>query len=152
VSCRLASAVVRLPYGGQAQQEIDQDDERLSTAAVENPVKFAHELAGVYLDGAGELLHTLSTLQVDARTTPYIGSAPIARSALEYAAKSWWLQLPKLSGRQRVGRAMGAMRGSFAADESGDWDQVASQLEQWASEQRTFRVLKGESKITAVIK
>ena len=152
VVSNLVGAVVGLPYGGQAQLEINQDDEQLSTATIKNPVKFAHELAGLYLDGAGELLHTLAALLLRADTTPYIGTAPIARSALEYAAKSWWLQLPDQTGRQRVGRAMGAMRGSFSEDESGDSNHIAGQLEEWASQQRTFRVSRGESKITAIIK
>ena len=153
VVSNLVSEVLSLPYGGQAQLEIDQDDELLSTPTIQNPVKFAHELAGLYLDGAGELLHTLAGLQRNAETTtPYIGTAPIARSALEYAAKSWWLQLPDQTGRQRVGRAMGAMRGSFAEDEVTDSNRIPAQLEEWASQQKTFRVLRGESKITAVIK
>lgn len=152
IVAELVAEVAKLPYGGQAQQEVAADDDQLSTDGVQNPVKFAHDLARFYLEGAGELVHTLATLQMSETTTPYIGTAPVARSALEYAAKSWWLQQPQQTGRERVGRAMGAMRGDFAAAAPGEWDHIAAQLEQWASQQQGFRVLKGESKITAVIR
>jgi len=101
--------VLDLPLGGRVETEIEADDVQLSSGMVQNPIKFSHELAWVYLNAAGECLHTLGRLLREP-TPPFIGTASVARTALEHAAKSWWLQRPEDSGRKRAGRAFGAMR------------------------------------------
>lgn len=161
---RLVRGVIDLPYLGKAGEEIQTDDVRLSRGIVQNPVKAAHEIAGIYLNAAGELLHTLGAVlqqgRVQGRASqpeapPYVSTAPLARASLEHAAKSWWLQQPSDTGRRRTGRALGAMRGDFDVTdpgESGDsWGQVGVELEQWATRQ-PFKVVRGQSKITDVLR
>jgi len=161
---QLVRPVLDLPYGGQAAAEIEADDRRLSSGIVQNPVMASHEIAGIYLNGAGEALHTLSEVllrgnvrgrQEHPVAAPYVSTAPLARTALEYSAKAWWLQRPSDTARIRAGRALGAMRGDFTVRDAGEpgdpWGKVGAELERWASGQ-PFRVTKGEGKITAVIR
>lgn len=108
-TAHLMSEAARLPYQGQAQQEIVDHDERLSDDDIPNPIKFAHDIDGMYLLAAGDFVHGMH-LVVDPQWNLRFSLPSLARSACEYAVSAWMLSCPDRSTEQRLAKTFAVLR------------------------------------------
>lgn len=78
-------------------------DTKIDQGAGVNILRFGHEATTGYLQGAGDLLHSIARLITEnpAAVSPIV----LARSTGEYSAFAWWLSDPKDSPNQRAGKA-----------------------------------------------
>jgi hypothetical protein len=148
------SQAARLPYYGQARNEV-QADAALGDDDFEEPVAFTHTVAGVYLLAAGDFVHGMHAVLVEHLDLAY-SSGALARSATEYVAKAWWLTDPALTVEQRVARAVAALRQAvrdedlLAPEDAETRQEWVSRLESWASRQ-TFPIKKGIPKASDLV-
>lgn len=146
----LMSEAARLQYQGQARQEIDDYDAHFSDDDVPNPVKFAHEIGGMYLLAAGDFVHGMH-LMVEPSWNLRFSLPSLARSTCEYSAISWMLSRADWSVEQRLAKTFATIRhdanqaGSVTSlDEAGR--DILDRCERWIARQQ-FCVPRGLAKI-----
>ncbi|MGC4964081.1 hypothetical protein [Gordonia sp. DT101] len=83
--------------------DLNQIDAALDQGASVNILRFAHEATTGYLQGAGDLLHSLARLAKE--HPPAISPSVLARCTAEYAAFAWWLSDPTDSPEQRASKS-----------------------------------------------
>ncbi|WP_030167404.1 MULTISPECIES: hypothetical protein [Actinomycetes] len=78
-------------------------DTKIDQRAGVNILQFAHAATTGYLQGAGDLLHSIARLIIEnpAAVSPIV----LARSAAEYSAFAWWLSDPRDGANQRASKA-----------------------------------------------
>jgi hypothetical protein len=155
VIAQQAARVSNLPYKGQALAEIEEYDCKLSDGLVQNPVKFCHEMGGIYVQGAGDYLYGAARCAGPNLNLAF-SSAVLVRSACEFSAWSWWIQDASIDATERVRRAMGIVRNDLNnpgnADQLGEsGEELVEGLKKWA-DQQAFKVPGGAPKITETLK
>ncbi|MDX3003739.1 hypothetical protein PWY87_18770 [Kribbella solani] len=143
-----------MPYRGTARREIEAHDAQLTGGIVKNPVKYSHEIAGLYLQAAGDLING-AVMCSDPSQHLAFSPATLIRSSIEYSAWSSWIQSPDLSGKQRVARAVAALRGDLGHPGNKKWygesgARFLEEVEEWVGDQ-DFVVKNGLPKIQTVI-
>jgi hypothetical protein len=149
-----SASVSNLPYGGQSRAEIETCDEAYSGGEVQNPVKFCHEIAGIYLQGAGDYLYGAAQ-RADPRFNLAFSSAALGRGACEFAAWSWWMQDDSITAAERVSRAIGIFRSDMShPGNAGQYgvsgEELIQELDDWASAQ-PYTLPRGGPKVTEIL-
>lgn len=88
--------------GSQAWNELQQEDSFRMWG--EQPIATAHSVAAAYFTAASDHLRSLQILASD--DTQAMGALVVARSALEAAARAWWLFDPAIDVGERTARGL----------------------------------------------
>lgn len=129
--------VAKIPFSEPGIQ-IDEYDREHGDDLMPDPLKTAHQCSSAFLLGAGDFIYSvgkLFSLEGPMLTSP----AVLARSAVEYASRSWWLSVADLP-ELRISRMSALFNQSYQEMKSSlgsvpDSIEVGRQFNTWRSRQ-----------------
>jgi hypothetical protein len=117
-------------------------DERLGHGVFDKPATFVVEIAGRYLQAAGDFVCGMQYV-TSRNANLTFSSASLARSACEFANRASWLADSNASDEQRIARAIGVMDNTLKEEKALLLPDVLADLEQMARDVQTWRTTVG---------